>query len=113
MILDCAFSGDYNTDKCFVDRADCDNSALVVELDEELTSQIPYGLFKIPGFMGQDLSSHICLAACSSLQPAREIHGRGVFTTALTGVLRGSIGSHLTYSQLIYEIYNAIPEYVF
>ena len=78
------------------------------DCDSESVSSLPRGQMKVPGFQGQDLESHICLAACSSSQLAGEDRThkppRGYFTLALTAVFRESEISELTYMSAISKV---------
>ena len=115
MILDCSFSREID-EEVPGERRITNSPVLRPSLDEHLASQLPGGLVKIPGFLGQDLHSHVCLAACSSsnTKRAHEIDGRGVFTRALMAVLRGSVPNkrHLTYVELVQEVRERTIVYV-
>ncbi|KAK0223599.1 caspase domain-containing protein [Armillaria fumosa] len=56
------------------------------------------------GFSGTPWDSHILLAACSRLQTAKEVDGKGLFTHALLKVMRGrhAAQGELTYQSLMH-----------
>ena len=125
MILDCCHSAGADREGEFVNTQDLlqgngsirqyiNPPPIPTDCDSEIISDLPRGMVKVPGFQGQDLESHVCLAACSASQKAKEdrkvFPPRGFFTKALTAVLRDSEISELTYLSFINKIYKTLED---
>ncbi len=67
------------------------------------------------GFSGTPWDSHILLAACSRLQTAKEVDGKGLFTQALLKVMRerNVARGELTYKSLMHCLDMPSRKYVF
>ncbi|KAK0218650.1 caspase domain-containing protein [Armillaria fumosa] len=104
VILDCCHSGSGT-------RADDDDPTFAVRgIDLPQTYTVAQDLLHdidsrasaaAKGFETAGLSSHVLLSACQAEQTAMEKHGRGVFTSALLGLLRERGVDKLTYKDLI------------
>ncbi|KAK0486539.1 caspase domain-containing protein [Armillaria novae-zelandiae] len=109
VILDCCHSGSGT-------RADDDDPTFTVRgIDLPETYTVSQDLLHdiepdaraslvAKGFEKSGLLSHVLLSACQAEQTAMEKHGRGVFTSALLGLLRERGVDKLTYKDLITDL---------
>ena len=112
MILDCCHSAGVDRDVIPLTRHSPRHfqnpPSISSDYDHDIISTTYRRYTEAPGFRGQDLDSHVSLAACSSWQTAAEDTvvnpPRGYFTRALTEVLRASLISELTYKSVIQQV---------
>jgi len=115
LILDSCHSGGANRDdedcnsKGYYSRQYLNPPPIPQDCDSDIVISEARAAKQAPGFQGQDLDSHVAIAACSSLQSAFENRdsgrSRGIFTQALTTVLREKgATSEMTYISLISHI---------
>ena len=114
MILDSCHSGGASRDfellnsEVYRIREFLELPSIPLDCDSDIVRSETRGASQTAGFQGQDLDSHIAIAACSSNQSAAEdsssVPIRGVFTRAFTAVLREKNISEMTYKSLISHI---------
>ena len=114
LFLDSCHSGGANRDgghfgsKGYRNRQYLNPPLIPQNCDSDIVKSGARGADQAFGFQGQDLDSHIAIAACSSEQSAFEVPGStppcGVFTRALTTVLREKSTSQMSYISLISHI---------
>ena len=113
LILDSCHSAGADRDPSETDvRQLLKSPPIPVDCDRDIVSKHDRGFDIAPGFQGQDLGSHVCIAACSTSQKAKEDRyvdpPRGIFTRAVTEIFRQTELSELTYTSLIPRVYERI-----